>query len=282
MIPVLCYHRIGGPLELGVTRVSRKAFQRQMEALAVAGWRTVTLSAFADAQFEQSAIANPQSAISRQSAIRNPQSTILLSFDDGYASLAEYAYPLLADLGFTATTFLVTDFVGRENTWDVRYTWRRMPHLDWGAIEHWAGRGFEFGSHTATHPRLTWLEDRAATDELARSRATLVERLGRGAGRAVAFPFGATDPHVRALAKGAGYTIGFAGVRGDGRDPLDQPRLPVYSWDLGSVPLGLRAGWLGDSGRLAAHLANRCAVGTSWMLRLAGSRKAPGGGDSRL
>ena len=45
--PVICYHRIGGPLELGVTRVTRAVFARQMHALARAGWRTVTLREFA-------------------------------------------------------------------------------------------------------------------------------------------------------------------------------------------------------------------------------------------
>lgn len=255
---MLCYHRIGGPLELGVTRLSRSAFARQMQALAKAGWRSLTLDEFVAQSFQNN------------SALPTPHSALLLSFDDGYASLAEYAYPVLADLGFTGVTFLVTDFIGRENRWDMRYTWRRIRHLDWNAIEHWAGRGFEFGSHTATHPRLTWLDDGAAQDELGRSRATLVERLGRAAGRAIAFPFGAADAHVRAMARGTGYSIGFGGVRGDPRDPLDQPRLPVYSWDLGSMPLGMRDGWAGRAGRLAAHVANRCAVGTSWMLRLRG------------
>src|SRR2546427_1031248 len=47
----------------------------------------------------------------------------------GYASIADHAYPLLAELSFTATTFLITDHVGRTNTWDVRYTWRRLAHL---------------------------------------------------------------------------------------------------------------------------------------------------------
>jgi len=42
----------------------------------------------------------------------------------------------------------------------------------------------------------------------------------------------------------------------------------VYVWDAGSVPLGLRADGLGSVGRVVADLANRCAVGTSWMLRL--------------
>ena len=37
--PVLCYHRIGGPVELGVTRIAGAVFARQMNTLARAGWR---------------------------------------------------------------------------------------------------------------------------------------------------------------------------------------------------------------------------------------------------
>lgn len=249
MTAVLCYHRIGGPLELGVTRVARSVFQRQMTALARAGWRTLTLADYA---------APPHSA---------PR-TVLISFDDGYASLADFAYPLLADLGFTATTFLVTDFVGKRNTWDVRYTWNRLPHLDWAAIERWRARGFDFASHTATHPRLTWLSDARAADELGRSRETLQARLGGAGPAAVAYPFGAVDDRVARLARDAGYGLGFGGVRGDADDPLRQPRTPVYMWDVGTTPLGLRTGGWGAAGRFVAHVANRCAVGTSWMLKL--------------
>src|SRR5262245_63359295 len=118
VVPVLCYHRIGGPLELGVTRVGRSVFARQMTALAKAGWRTLSLDEFAATR-----------------TTHDPRRTFLLTFDDGYASLADYAYPVLADLGFTATTFLITDFVGKTNTWDVRYTWNRLRHLGWKSIE---------------------------------------------------------------------------------------------------------------------------------------------------
>ena len=75
-IPVLCYHRIGGPLELGVTRVARSVFERQMGALANAGWRTLTLAEYATGEASRS---------------------FLLTFDDGYASLAEEVYPLLGE-----------------------------------------------------------------------------------------------------------------------------------------------------------------------------------------
>src|SRR5207244_174278 len=84
----------------------------------------------------------------------------------------------LADLGFTATTFLITDHVGRTNTWDARYTWRRLAHLEWPAIEAWRARGFDFGSHSASHARLTWLDDARAADQLGRSRGPLGGRLG--------------------------------------------------------------------------------------------------------
>lgn len=249
--PVLCYHRVGGSLELGVTRVGRSVFHRQMTALAKAGWRTLALDEFARRlQTGGPSVARPRS--------------FLLSFDDGYASLARDAYPILADLGFTAVTFLVTDFVGRDNTWDVRYTWRRLRHLDWDAITHWQSRGFEFASHSASHARLTWLTDSGRAAELERSRETLVQRLGTAAGRAVAYPFGARDARVEAAARTAGYELGFGGVRGNG-SLLNLSRVPVYAWDAGDVPLGLRYDALGSVGRLVAHVANRCAVGTSVM-----------------
>ena len=68
----------------------------------------------------------------------------LLTFDDGYASLAEHAYPVLADLGFTATTFLITDYIGKTNTWDVQYTWNRLSHLSWPEIEQWRARESQY------------------------------------------------------------------------------------------------------------------------------------------
>ena len=259
---VLCYHRVGGPPELGVTRVSPAVFTRQMTALAQAGWRTLTIGEFAH-HLQRSVVASCNE--------------LLLTFDDGYASLAQHVYPVLAELGFTATTFLVTDYVGGANTWDMRYTWRPLPHLDWGMVERWRARGFEFASHTAAHARLTWLDDAGAADELARSRETMMARLGGAAGRAVAYPFGAVDARVCRLARSAGYELGFSGVHGDG-SALNVARVPVYVWDAGDVPLVLREDALGAAGRFVAHAANRCAVGTSWMLRWRreqGARSSP-------
>ena len=256
--PVLCYHRIGGAPELGVTRVAQPVFERQMRSLAEAGWHTLTLEQFANAR-------TPHPA---------PR-TFLLTFDDGYESLAEHAYPVLERLGFTATTFLITDFIGRENRWDLRYTWRRLRHLDWVHIEHWRARGFDFASHGARHRRLTWVDDVTANDELRRAREVLTTRLGAEAGRAIAYPFGAVDDRVQRLAHAAGYELGFGGVRGDHGSPWHLPRVPVYMWDATNTPFGLRQDGLGAVGRFVAHVANRCAVGTSMMQAVRGRISRP-------
>ena len=231
---VLCYHRIGGPLELGVTRVGRSVFARQMSALARDGWRTLTLSEFATSRTTHDA-----------------RRTFLLTFDDGYASLARHAYPVLADLGFTATTFLVTDYVGKTNEWDVRYTWNRLRHLDWRDAEQWQGKGFQFASHGATHRRLTWLDDSAALEELGRSREILTSRLGVEAGRAIAYPYGAAGCYMaetRWLVAEAGFARACTTVSKPAitdADPLELPRFQVQDWGAEEFRERLAAWWGG-------------------------------------
>src|SRR5438045_2048202 len=226
-----------------------------MTALARAGWRTLSLAEFAERVMVGSQHAAP---------LHQTPRSFLLSFDDGYESLATDAYPILADLGFSATTFVITDYVGKTNTWDVRYTWNRLPHLTWTEIEHWRARGFDFASHGVSHRRLTWLDDAALEAELAGSREALRARLGSDAARAIAYPFGAVDARVIGCARDVGYELGFGGVKTSG-DRLDRARVPVYLWDAADVPFGLRDDPLGVLGRLIAYTANRCAVGTSVM-----------------
>ena len=259
--PVLCYHRIGGALELGITRVGQKVFARQMTTLAKRGWRTLTIEQYQQAT---SPYLFPLSRLSSDGR------DFLVTFDDGHASLAEYAYPVLADLGFTATTFLVTDYVGRDNAWDVPYALRRLPQLSWRTIESWRIKGFDFGSHSGTHRRLTWLRDDTITEELTRSRQMLVDRLGPSAGVAIAYPFGAASERTVELARKIGFGLGFAGAWERNSDPLRLSRVPVYVWDALRRPLALRPGPIGTAGRFAAHLANRCALGTTLMLALTG------------
>ena len=266
-LPILCYHKVDPRREWGATRVAPRAFRRQMEALARGGWRTIGSAAL----LAQLDAATPAAAGSR---------TFVLSFDDGYAALAPHAFPVLADLGFTALVFVITDYVGRDNDWDVHYGWRRFGHLSWDELAHWSARGIEVHSHGASHARLTWIPDSQAEDELGRSRDAIARRLGSPP-VGVAYPFGAVNERVRCLTEAAGYRLGFAGPRGlpgaatpaatsarAAADPLALTRLPVYAWDTPGVPFVLQGGLAAALAMAAARAANRLAVATSLIRRL--------------
>lgn len=268
--PILCYHKIDERLELGFTQLEPRVFRRQVETLARRGYRGIG----SEELIETVRRSDGQTASGYRSGghqLEADDRRLVFTFDDGYAALAERAFPVLADHGFAALVFVVSDYVGRENAWDVQYGWRRFRHLDWDQLGHWQERGVEVHSHGATHARLTWLGDDAVMDELCRSREAIANRLGR-APAAVSYPFGATDRRVCALAARAGYGLGFAGPGAKGDDMLTLPRLPVYGWDGFAVPLVMRAGALGALGRAVARLTSRCAVGTAVFQRLLGAR----------
>jgi peptidoglycan/xylan/chitin deacetylase (PgdA/CDA1 family) len=260
--PILCYHKVDTRFELGFTQIEPRVFRRQVEALARAGYRSLGA---AELRERLSAAAPPEDR------------TVVFTFDDGYAGLARHAFPVLAANGFGALVFVITDFVGRDNSWDVQYGWRRFAHLDWEELAAWQERGMEVHSHCATHARLTWLTSAAATEELGRSREAITRRLGR-APLAISYPFGASSPRVRALAVEAGYGLGFGGpaaattASGAGADPLALSRLPVYGWDRAAPPLVLGGTPLKGAARALARVANRCAVGTPIIQRALGRR----------
>jgi peptidoglycan/xylan/chitin deacetylase (PgdA/CDA1 family) len=258
--------------ELGATRLGPRVFRRQMEALARVGYRALGSAELLDAG---------ESGLARSGA-RDEWPAVVLTFDDGYEALARYAFPVLADLDLRALVFVVTDYVGRDNDWDVHYGWRRFRHLSWDDLARWQERGIEVHSHGATHARLTWLSDAQVEDELGRSRAAIARRLGTTPA-GVGYPFGAVNARVRALAAAAGYSLGFAGPgrtsrpRSGAPDRLALHRRPVYSWDAFAPPCVLREDLAGGLGMAAARIAHRFAIATSVIRRISGPG-VPGGG----
>lgn len=241
--PILCYHKIESRHELGVTRLGPRRFARQIERLAAAGWRALSLA-------ELGACVRGERALGARE--------LAVTFDDGYRGLRDHAFPVLAAAGFRGICAVITDYAGRLNRWDVAYGGCRFAHLAWRDMRRWQGRGIEFVSHTATHPRLTWLPARAAAGELARSRAALAAALDSDPAT-VSWPFGAAGDRERALARAEGYSLGLT-LRGTwGGDPLAVPRMPVYCW---SPPMPAVGRWRAIE-RWAGTAANRCAVGTS-------------------
>ena len=244
--PILCYHKVDPRLELGVTRLSPRRFALQIERLARAGCRTLSL-------------ADVRACLTGARVVQ--PGDIVITFDDGYRALRDHAFPVLAAHGFGAICSVITDYAGKMNRWDVAYGGRRFAHLAWRDMRRWQARGIEFISHTATHPRLPWLSGAAAARELGESGRALRDALGVDV-EAISWPFGSHGPREHAIAAREGYTAGFGIVGRWTGDPFAIPRHPVYMWAPPLPALGA----LARLDRVAGTLANRCAVGTSVLL----------------
>ncbi|WP_184400689.1 glycosyltransferase [Rhizobium sp. BK650] len=220
-IPVLMYHRIAddGPDALRRFRVAPEIFRKQMQFLRRQGYYTLTAQNLA--------------AMLR---VRKPIQgrPVVLSFDDAYLDFLTDAFPILAESGFGADVFVVTDKVGGESDWDATYG-EPAPLMSWADIRSLHQQGIRFGSHLASHKPASSLDNNALLGEAVLSRDALESRLGEAV-TSIALPFGSTDFRVPGILAHAGYEIGFSTkpARTSFADhPLSLPRLEVR----GDLPL---------------------------------------------
>ena len=212
-LPILMYHHISP--RPGLVTCSPENFRAQMTWLALNGWKTLDAERFAKGL----------------TSGKFPPKTILITFDDGYLDNWVYAYPILKELGLSATVFLITDWVGdgppRPNAGQ-----RGVPpvpdhvsamncaragqfddaFLRWSEVELMqAGGVFNFHSHTHTHTR--WdrqIENQfernfALAEDLQASRATLKTRLGQDSSH-LCWPQGYFDSDYQQVALECGFT----------------------------------------------------------------------------
>ena len=158
---------------------------------------------------------------------------VALTFDDGLASVAETALPILRAEGAVATLFLTTGHVGGHNDWAGQPAWApRLPMLGWGQVGALAAAGWEIQSHTVRHLDLRALGDDALDAELRGAADEIERRVGRRPDQ-LAFPYGHHDARVLRAARRhhrACFTTELAALDGRSEAALADgvPRLDAY------------------------------------------------------
>jgi peptidoglycan/xylan/chitin deacetylase (PgdA/CDA1 family) len=218
---VLCYHAVSDrwPADLAVTPAQ---LEYQLRYLLDRGYRGATFTA---------AATGPAS-----------ERTVVVTFDDAFRSVLELGLPILQRLGLPGTVFVPTAYAGSElpMAWPGVDEWVDGPHaaellpLSWDELRNVSDAGWEIGSHSLTHPRLTALADSDLDRELGASRAECEQQLARPC-TSIAYPFGAFDERVAAAAARHGYRAGAAlDVRSTEVRPLAWPRFGVSRDDSGA------------------------------------------------
>jgi peptidoglycan/xylan/chitin deacetylase (PgdA/CDA1 family) len=244
-IPVLMYHRVGAAHNEWERKycVSPRQFSAHMNALASKGWCAITLGDF---------------FTWLDNGIELPEKSFLLTFDDGFHGVYEYAAPVLRALNWPATVFLVSTLIGKRDSWCEAHNPSGVtyPLMDSTQILELRGQGFDFQSHTRSHADLPTLNDESLQDELAGSREDLQNLLGEPVSY-LAYPFGRYDERVLSAAQRAGYRAAFSTQPGFNRREIERfriRRLDVFGTDsssalLNKIRLGSNDGSFGNGVR---------------------------------
>lgn len=186
-LPVLLYHHIG-PARPGTRpalTVSSEKFDRQVRWLARCGYVGIRPSDWLRWLREGTGL---------------PQKAVLITFDDGYADLAEHALPVLRRHEFGAVVFIVTGQVGGTNKWDEARGSATHRLMTADQIRYWATQGIEFGAHSRTHVDLTTLTPNELSGEILGSRDDLTKLLGSPV-ISFAYPYGIYNGDVYECAR---------------------------------------------------------------------------------
>jgi peptidoglycan/xylan/chitin deacetylase (PgdA/CDA1 family) len=194
---------------------------------------------------------------------------VVITFDDGYAHLADYLPLLMKRYQFAPIIFIPTFWIDKPNSWDFSHKLKPVQHLSADQIKELADHGVIFGSHGHSHTNFRQLTDRELPAELSRSREILQDLTGQPI-NTISYPFGRYDGRVINEVQAAGYQQGFSLAFPTELDqPLATGRFAVYNWDSPeSVVRKLQRGrgyWLEKS---KARLINLASCGTILLQRL--------------
>ena len=150
---------------------------------------------------------------------------IVCTFDDGYKSLTNDALEILKKQEFTATVFVCTGLIGKDNSWNNKDAILR-EHLDINAINLLIKEGWEVASHGVFHKNLLKLSDVEIEYELLESKKALNQIVGYC--DTYAYPYGAYNKFIRRCVEKY-YKYAFTVDQGGTSMVVDKHQLKRYS-----------------------------------------------------
>ena len=212
-VPVLMYHRIDEERNDDVN-ISSELFEAQMAALAEEGYTAVFPDDLAAYVYEGKAL---------------PDKPVVITFDDGYLSNYEYAWPILEKYGMKATIFVIGSTIGNtEHYKDTDYP--ITPHFSYEQGAEMVASGvISIQSHTydmhqwapyedSDQPRENILALEGESEEDYRSllsadcqkiRQVIQEGMGEASVHVMAYPSGQFDALSQVTLLENGFDITF-------------------------------------------------------------------------
>ena len=172
LLPVLMYHDIREDEFFKPNSISLNRLNLQLEYLCNNNYNTISIKQLLDHLYK---------------GIPLPLKPVLITFDDGYKSIATYLYPLLQKHGMKATSFLVPCFVHESNNTINSY-------LSINEIKNMNGQWIEWGIHSFDHKNFKKLAPNLVREDLENCMGWF-KIYNIPFVSALAYPFGAYPKH---------------------------------------------------------------------------------------
>ncbi len=189
-VPILLYHHISDDFNLtnAISIISPRDFNLHMTAIKTQ-YTPISLREYVE-------FVN-----CKDGSKTLPTDPIIVTFDDGYLSNYEVAYPILKKLDIPATIFIVTDTVGEKSgDGKVNYT-----HFNWEQAKEMQDSGLiDIESHTNDHVKLGQLDKDTINYELRKSKYQIEKHLGKTCDM-IAYPYGSYSDEAIQASKNAGF-----------------------------------------------------------------------------
>ncbi len=191
-IPVIMYHDISHQFNDPYT-MPPSVFAAQMEWLYAHGYQAISLK---------------ETEKLRKAEI---DKTIIITFDDGYASFMDHAFSLLQGYGFKATINIIGKYAGT-------YVERNRPMLSWDEYRYLSENDFlALGCHTynlhSMQKNALTVPDSVIEKDLILFQNTLKEETGQET-EILAWPYGRFNERSTAIARKTGFKYILTSNRG--------------------------------------------------------------------
>lgn len=198
-IPILAYHRLDE--QRLTTSTAPYLFRRHMLWLSRHGWRSLSLD-----EFEFYAAR----------AICFPTKSFLLTFDDGYQSIATSGLAILKEFHFHAVCFAATSSLRQADEDEPSAGAATGEYLSWGQAKALQETGLvDFQSHSHKHRRLHEQSESDLVLDLRTSVELLSSKLAlpKSRFRHLAWPWGDSTDQSRRLASQCGFKYQYTVAR---------------------------------------------------------------------
>lgn len=211
-LPVLMYHNVTPDTSLvekdATVHITPQRLEEHFETLKSAGYNAVSMEEY---------------MLYREGRGTLPRNPVIITFDDGYTSNYEYAYPLLKKYDMKAIIFIIASRVGAENTEFPHFTWQQAIEMENSGL-------VEIESHSYTHPDFSTLSYAETLVEM-RLAKYVIEKNMKKECRFFAYPYGKMNITSTSVAAGAGYKAVCVGretmADASGENMFELPRFTI-------------------------------------------------------